>query len=164
MKTIRSFSGEYAFLSNFYAYHMNIDSGGTIVGVPTLEHAFQALKAKTKDECDWVLASSTPGISKKRGRKVSCWSDWNDIRDNIMLELLRIKFSEPEMAEKLLATGLATLVEGNTWGDTYWGVCRGVGENMLGTLLMQVRGEIRRGEVFPPPKFLEFATDYYTEA
>ena len=39
----------------------------------------------------------------------------------------------------LLATGKATLVEGNSWGDTFWGVCRGKGKNMLGKILMRVR-------------------------
>ena len=59
-------------------------------------------------------------------------------------QLLRSKFSDPELAEALLATGDAELVEGNTWGDPFWGVYKGKGENMLGRLLMEVRGEIRR--------------------
>ncbi len=63
-----------------------------------------------------------------------------------MLDLLRIKFTIPTLRERLLATGDQTLIEGNTWGDTYWGVCRGVGLNNLGTLLMQVREECRAEE------------------
>jgi predicted NAD-dependent protein-ADP-ribosyltransferase YbiA (DUF1768 family) len=67
-----------------------------------------------------------------------------------MLHLLRAKFiSIPEHAEKLLATGNATLIEGNHWHDQYWGDCtcakhRDVpGMNILGKLLMQVREELR---------------------
>jgi predicted NAD-dependent protein-ADP-ribosyltransferase YbiA (DUF1768 family) len=58
-----------------------------------------------------------------------------------MLNLLRQKFQNPELREKLLCTGKLELIEGNYWGDTYWGVCRGVGENRLGKLLMLVREE-----------------------
>jgi predicted NAD-dependent protein-ADP-ribosyltransferase YbiA (DUF1768 family) len=60
-----------------------------------------------------------------------------------MLDALRDKFSDPELRAKLLATGDEFLVEGNHWGDTYWGVCNGKGRNMLGSLLMKVREEIK---------------------
>lgn len=60
-----------------------------------------------------------------------------------MLDLQRQKYTVPYLREKLLATGDAELVEGNTWGDRFWGVCNGVGQNWLGRLLMQVRDEIK---------------------
>ena len=61
-----------------------------------------------------------------------------------MLRFLRDKFKPgSELAGKLLNTGDAELVEGNHWGDRYWGVCDGEGQNKLGKLLMQVRGELR---------------------
>jgi predicted NAD-dependent protein-ADP-ribosyltransferase YbiA (DUF1768 family) len=70
--------------------------------------------------------------------------DWDDTKINTMLTLLRQKFAlGSELAKKLLDTGNRDLVEGNTWGDTFWGVCKGQGENMLGKLLMQVRAELR---------------------
>lgn len=57
-----------------------------------------------------------------------------------MRALLMVKFAPAtELAERLLATGDAQLVEGNTWGDTFWGVCDGVGENHLGRLHMWIR-------------------------
>ena len=63
-----------------------------------------------------------------------------------MLNLVRAKFKQnPGLAEKLLNTGERELVEGNQWGDTFWGVCSGKGENVLGKILMQVRLEIRNG-------------------
>lgn len=69
------------------------------------------------------------------------------MRDGVMLQLLRQKFlGDEELRRKLLRTGDAMLVEGNYWGDTYWGVCFGSGKNMLGKLLMQVREELRKGK------------------
>jgi predicted NAD-dependent protein-ADP-ribosyltransferase YbiA (DUF1768 family) len=59
-----------------------------------------------------------------------------------MEDLSRQKFSHPELRQKLLDTGSCTLVEGNTWGDTFWGVCDGVGENHLGKLLMTIRADL----------------------
>ncbi|QGH45272.1 hypothetical protein [Bacteriophage Eos] len=163
---ILTFDGEFSFLSNFYESEMEIDQGPTKppVVVKTLEHAYQALKAKTKDECDWVLASPTPGVAKRRGQKVDAWDNWEELKADIMLELLRIKFFFNEnMRQRLLATGTARLVEGNTWGDRYWGVCRGEGENTLGMLLMQVRSELLDGTMHSTFRGLEFADSYYTE-
>ena len=58
-----------------------------------------------------------------------------------MLTRLRAKFRSPLLRGWLRETGAEELVEGNYWGDTFWGVCRGEGENKLGKLLMQVRSE-----------------------
>ena len=61
-----------------------------------------------------------------------------------MRSILEAKFAVPELRDALLATGDAELVEGNTWGDVYWGVCGGRGRNQLGRTLMRVRDDIRR--------------------
>ena len=54
------------------------------------------------------------------------------------------KFSTNESLKKrLLETGDEELIEGNTWNDTYWGVCKGVGLNKLGEILMRVREELK---------------------
>jgi hypothetical protein len=37
--------------------------------------------------------------------------------------------------------------KGNTWNDTVWGICRGVGQNHLGRILMKVRAEIYEMEI-----------------
>jgi hypothetical protein len=60
-----------------------------------------------------------------------------------MYGLILGKFQDPELKTKLLATGDAELIEGNWWGDVYWGVCNGEGRNELGKILMQVRDELR---------------------
>ena len=72
--------------------------------------------------------------------------DWEQVKDRIMEEIVRAKFSQnEELKEQLLATGDAQLVEGNRWNDRYWGVDirSGVGENHLGKILMKVRSELR---------------------
>ena len=136
---IGSFDGEYAFLSNFY------DSPIVVEGIhyPTVEHAFQAYKTLSHEERLDIASSTTPGIAKRKGRKVSLRTDWEQIKDSVMEFCLRKKFTEHlDLQKKLLETGDAILIEGNTWGDTYWGMCAGVGENKLGQLLMKIREEI----------------------
>lgn len=67
------------------------------------------------------------------------------VKLGFMEEIVRAKFLQnPHLAGKLLATKERQLVEGNTWGDTYWGVDirTGQGENHLGRILMQVRNEL----------------------
>lgn len=133
------FHGENRFLSNFsYSDIVYEDQL-----YPTVEHAFQA--AKTLDLQDRYLISmaSTPGMAKREGRQVQLRPDWEEIKLEVMAKLLRLKFADPELKQLLLATGDDYLEETNTWNDTYWGVCNGVGENHLGRLLMMVREELR---------------------
>jgi ribA/ribD-fused uncharacterized protein len=73
--------------------------------------------------------------------------DWEDVKVGIMWQLLTDKFIRHEnLRRQLLATGDEELVEGNTWGDRFWGVCDGEGRNMLGVLLMRVRSAMQRRE------------------
>jgi predicted NAD-dependent protein-ADP-ribosyltransferase YbiA (DUF1768 family) len=71
-------------------------------------------------------------------------SDWNDRKLAVMRDLVGQKFDNPALAMKLIATGNELLVEGNSWHDTYWGVCNGKGENHLGKILMEVRRMLQR--------------------
>ena len=136
---IDKFDGDYAFLSNFY-YSPFMFQGRQY---PTVEHFFQAHKAKTYEDFISVLVEPTPKGAKQVGRKIKMREDWETVKDTIMLEGLRAKFSIKGLREKLLATGDEELIEGNHWHDTYWGVCNGVGKNKLGKMLMQVREEIK---------------------
>jgi len=128
---IDSFRGRYAFLSNFYSFN----------GEPSVEHIFQSMKCQSMGEQIWVLSSPSPGTAKRRGRKVSLRPDWEEIKLEIMEMCLREKFSDPVLKKMLLETEEEELIEGNNWGDTYWGVCQGKGENHLGRLLMKIRKE-----------------------
>ena len=136
---INSFEGEYAFLSNFYEHPI---SNGVIT-FPTNEHYFQAMKTLEDDERLAIARAATPGQAKRMGRSVKLRPDWESIKLDVMETAVRIKFTDPELAAKLIATGDEELVEGNWWNDTFWGVCNGVGENHLGKILMKVRADIK---------------------
>ena len=139
MEKITLFRGDYAFLSNFQKCKVEFD--GEIY--PTVEHAFQAAKTFDKEERKKILAVASPVIAKRIGRRVALREDWEDVKCDIMLELLKSKFSNDELKEKLLATGDAELIEGNNHGDRFWGQVNGEGMNMLGKLLMDVRKSLQ---------------------
>jgi ribA/ribD-fused uncharacterized protein len=137
MNKIESFSGQYRFLSNFFPTPVFFEG----LHYPSVEHAFQAAKTLDNDLRIQVMSTSTAGEAKRIGRTLPIRSDWETIKIDIMLTLLREKFQNSILRQALLATGNAELIEGNWWGDTFWGVCRGQGENHLGKLLMEVRNE-----------------------
>lgn len=135
---INSFSGQHRWLSNFHPAPV-IAYGITFQSV---EHAYQACKCALAGERHRFL-NITAGQAKRLGRTVEMRSDWLDVRLRLMKELVRRKFENPELRSLLLSTGTTVLVEGNQWGDTFWGVCKGVGENHLGLILMEIREELR---------------------
>jgi predicted NAD-dependent protein-ADP-ribosyltransferase YbiA (DUF1768 family) len=130
---ITDFHGQHNFLSNFFP--VAIEYNG--LTYPSVEHAFQAQKV------------TDHGIHR---RKLKLREDWETVKMSVMGELLRIKFAQPYLRYQLVGTGDAELIEGNTWGDKYWG-CIWVGpdpgpghwhgENHLGKLLMKIRAEVR---------------------
>lgn len=134
---IDRFDGDHAFLSNFHPSEVEYDG----LTYATVEHAYQAAKTLNFAERVNVRACRTPGCAKRMGTKVTLREDWRSVNMGIMKDLLRQKFSDPSLQKKLLATGKQELVEGNNWGDVFWGKVDGVGENHLGILLMQVREE-----------------------
>lgn len=139
MDDVMQFRGEYAFLSNFAKTPVTYDG----VIYPTVENAFQAAKCLNASE-RVPFESCSPKDAKRLGRRVKLRADWEQVKLDIMYELVRDKFARnPRFAEQLVATGDAELVEGNAWGDTFWGVSRGRGQNHLGRILMRVRDELK---------------------
>lgn len=139
-KSILEFQGDYRFLSNFHPARVALDG----VMYPSVEHAYQA--AKTLDHGERLLfCAGSPGEAKRNGRKVTMREDWDEVKLGVMRDLVRQKFvlSGP-LGDKLLDTGDAHIEEGNHWGDTFWGVCRGRGQNHLGKIIMSVREEMQR--------------------
>lgn len=137
---IDKFDNEFAFLSNFYSSPIVYEG----IEYPTVEHAFQAAKTFDFDQRKLIAAADTPGKAKRMGRTVSLRSDWEQVKDGIMEELVRRKFqSSTSLCLQLWSTGDKELIEGNTWNDTYWGVCNGVGRNQLGKTLMKIREELK---------------------
>lgn len=137
-KVVDSFRGEYRFLSNFYPYPINIGK----FEYPTVEHYFQAMKCVRASDREKIRKAASPGEAKKLGRKVELRKDWDDVKIKIMKVALREKFKDPTLARQLLNTGDSILVEGNVWGDVFWGKCKGRGQNILGKLLMKIRQEL----------------------
>lgn len=132
---IDTFDGEHDFLSNFYACPV------TYKGLTYLssEAAFQA--QKTRDVYKQVhFTRMAASKSKRAGRKLPLRPDWDEVKYQVMHEIVLQKFTQnPVLGAKLVKTGDAELIEGNWWNDTYWGVCNGEGQNNLGKILMDVR-------------------------
>lgn len=127
---------QYYFLSNMYPCKITY-SGHTF---KSSESAFQAQKDLSR------VAEFEPlegRESKRLGRKVKMRPDWESVKLDIMKEILKVKFSDPDLAKKLIAVK-EPIVEENTWHDTFWGVCDGKGQNHLGKLLTEIREELMK--------------------
>ena len=136
------FDGKFGFLSNFY--EVPILYNGILYN--STEAAFQAAKCKTDEERRKFIGLR-PGEAKRLGRRVELRDDWEEIKDQVMYDVCKQKFTENEdLKIKLLQTGLEPIIEGNTWGDTYWGKCKGIGQNKLGQTLMRIRNELYEEE------------------
>ena len=136
---IMQFRDEYSFLSNMY--HTEV----RVLNIPynNAEAAFQASKI-TDLSARRQFSSLTGKQAKALGKTVELRADWNICRLEVMELVLRSKFRNPDLAMKLVATGDKELVEGNYWGDKYWGYClkTNEGSNVLGRMLMLIRSEL----------------------
>lgn len=137
-KAIYGFFKEHRFLSNFHQCDI---FDGTLT-YPSTEAAYQAYKTVIEKERRSFL-TMTAAEAKKAGREVTLRSDWDTIKNGVMVASNEIKYRDhPDLRKKLLATGNKILVESNWWGDVYWGQCNGVGENKLGLILMEIRSRL----------------------
>jgi ribA/ribD-fused uncharacterized protein len=152
---ITRFTKEHDFLSNFYPCRIKMSDGLTY---PSVENAFQAQKTDVL-EYRLPFVHYTAGQAKRNGRKLTMRKDWEIVKVQVMREALRDKFNHPDLWRRLQGTWPQELVEGNTWGDVYWGmvlteqdpqawssyefsfppVLDWQGKNMLGKLLMSIR-------------------------
>lgn len=143
---IKTFMEEpYRWLSNMSPFEQPFYYDGLFYR--TNEHFYVAMKTTDKGIRKQISEIKSPGQVKKLGRDLELTrTDWNLLKVPIMEIGLRYKFSEhnPILREKLIDTGDCYIQEGNTWGDTFWGVdlTEEVGSNRLGKLLMKIRGEI----------------------
>jgi ribA/ribD-fused uncharacterized protein len=162
---ISEFQGQYRFLSNFWEQpvfyqHPDVQSA---IWWPSAEHAFQASKTQLPTQARWVLDADSPGQAKRLGRAATCRPDWEQMKKRVMFSVLVAKFARDpgvtsgSLGAQLVATGHQILVEGNRWGDDYWGAVPSerngpswppplwgehqewTGHNYLGRLLMAVR-------------------------
>lgn len=143
---INSFQGEYRWLSNMQRIEPFTHEGITYDTTECFYVAMKTLDINVRKK----IAKMHPYEAKKYGQKnLTLRPDWNSkTRIMYMTIALDYKFSQPKMQELLLATGTQEIVEGNTWSDTFWGVCNGKGSNHLGKLLMQKRAELVSNKLF----------------
>jgi ribA/ribD-fused uncharacterized protein len=146
--TITAFRGDFFFLSNFYPCAVTVEG----MTYPSSEHAFQAMKTLDSVERAQVCDAASPILARRKGKKVTLRPEWETYRFTAMEMVLRAKFSDPELARKLAATGDRELIEGNTWRDTTWGAIKTKdgtwkGQNRLGKLLMALRTEKRNHDL-----------------
>lgn len=135
---ILKFDGNYYFLSNFYPVEVEYEG----ITYKNSEAAFQAMKVIDVKE-RYAFKDLSPSKAKWLGRRVKLRPDWEDIKDQIMYEIVKSKFSNNMRLKKMLSdTGNSYLEEGNTWRDTYWGTVNRKGQNKLGQILMKVREEL----------------------
>jgi len=148
---INSFRKENSFLSNMAKVKISYDN----IIYPSVENFYVAMKI-TKDKIIKIdkkeitirkyISTLNPYESKKFGKKLILRKDWDNIKLKVMEYALKQKFSNYYYKEKLLFTENKQLIEGNWWGDIFWGVCKNKGENHLGKLLMQIRKELQNIE------------------
>ncbi len=138
-----AFTGKERFLSNFWQCPLQYNG----IIYPSVEHAYQAQKTTDINIQKYISQLSTPFQAKCFGKTIQKRSDWNQIKLQIMYELISKKFSENlTLKNLLLQTQDKILVEKNTWGDTFWGIYNNKGENYLGKILMKVRQELKAKE------------------
>ena len=142
---ITTFSGEYEFLSNFYEvpvyYEYLYDSA---------EAAYQAQKCVKFDDL-YAFTKYSPSQAKKMGKKLEVRPDWAEVKVPLMRDIVFAKFAQnPELAERLIATGDSNIIEENYWHDTFWGVDEktGEGQNYLGKILMETRDKLKNPDVY----------------
>ena len=137
------FRGDLRFLSNFYPSPIMMNGKE----YATVEHAFQAAKTEVPPEQEEIRLAETPGRAKRLGHKVTLRSDWYERRVKVMRELVRRKFKDEKLMQKLLDTPDEDLVEYNQWHDNYWGdcvcpKCEGwKGHNHLGKILLEIKND-----------------------
>ena len=138
--TIDRFEDEWFFLSNFSSAKVMFEGRE----YPTAEHVYQAAKSVDDEIRQWIGESRNAAEAKQRGRRCMIRKDWDDVKLDVMREILVSKFGDAKLGKKLLDTGSEEIIEGNWWGDRFWGVCEDVGQNHLGKILMELREELRK--------------------
>lgn len=123
---------------------------GTPRTYATVEHYFQASKAESLDDHLRVAEQASAQEAKRAGRVVKLRADWEQVKVDVMLAALRVKFRISRFRRLLLDTGDRLIVEDSPY-DFEWGIRDANGgfggQNLLGEALMTVRRELRAGEL-----------------
>jgi ribA/ribD-fused uncharacterized protein len=131
----------------------------------TAEHAYQAGKARKSAVRAWLMEAPSPSLLAMAAHGLYYWDitpGWSQIKFNRMRSVLRAKFSQhSDLCKLLLSTKAARLVESATVDNPVnrlWGEVDGVGKNMLGKMLMELRCELAE-EALQMPKMALLAAD-----
>ena len=139
---ICGFFGKYRWLSNFWLCTIVVRWKGEVLRFTCVEEGFQSCKSDSL-ETRKRFQGVGPLRAKRMGKEIRLREDWSDVKLQVMEFFVRQKFLQnPDLRRKLINTGSAYLEETNQWGDTFWGVSRGVGQNHLGKILMKIRKEM----------------------
>lgn len=137
----------YGAFSNLY--RRSVEFEGEIFA--TSEHAYQAGKARKPEVRRWLMEAPSPALLAMAAHGLYYWDvtpGWSTTKFDRMRQVLRAKFTQhADLRELLLATGDARLVEKAAVDNAVnrlWGEVDGVGSNMLGVLLMEIREELRQ--------------------
>ncbi len=135
----------YGALSNLYKREFMYE--GEVF--PTAEHAYQAGKARKVAVRKWLMAAPSPSLLAMAAHGLYVWDvapDWSTLKFDRMRGVLLAKFTQhQDLKDLLVGTGTMRLVESATVNNAVnrlWGEVNGVGQNMLGQLLMEVRSTI----------------------
>jgi hypothetical protein len=147
-KKIGGFVAEYRWLSNYFP--CRVEWEGRVYG--SSEAAYHSGKYPAADRD--VFTRLDPDPARKLSRvKPYDTAAWEARKVRTMREVLWAKFSQnPELAQKLLATGDRYLEETNWWGEKIWGVYQGEGQNLLGIILMDARARLAKESAAAPGK------------
>lgn len=132
----------HGYMSNFYRARIFLDGKWW----ETTEHYYQAMKTNNPQEQEAVRQAKTPKEARELGQKVSYDNNFDNIRYEVMKKCVLAKFTQHhDLMTYLLATNDEELIEDSPV-DYFWGCGKdGSGKNMLGKLLMEIRGELRDG-------------------
>ena len=135
------FIDEFRWLSNFVDVEIEWEGRR----YKSVEHAYQSAKSLDKEWKKFCASDVSSGKVKRASRRIEIRDDWEAIKKSVMKNLLIKKFSDERYRSLLLATGDTYIIEGNTWGDTFWGVDlnSGEGKNILGLLIMEIRSSMK---------------------
>jgi len=141
---IPEFQGKYRWLSNFW------NAPQEIAGQSYINNEQWYVMNKCENLHESLMNAKKAGDIKRLGRRCKMRENWDNVKLAVMKVGLNAKFTQNhDLKQKLIDTGDAILEEGNTWGDTFWGINknpkRGAlgGKNHLGKLLMELRDELR---------------------
>ncbi len=139
MTDILEFRGPTRWLSNFHECLIVFEGWS----YRSTEAAYQAHKTEMWEH-RYPFVTMSPTLAMTTGRSRPVRPNWDEMKFDVMYSINLDKFTRhPELSQMLIATGDGRLIEGNTWGDIYWGVCDGIGQNNLGRILMLIRDRLQ---------------------